>query len=73
MNPSVPLIVNFNGGCVDMAGFPGFKGFSEVHVAGNFVPLAAMALGTCGAIAMLEEPPPCSLRCGKSFTRTGCD
>jgi uncharacterized membrane protein YoaK (UPF0700 family) len=56
--PSVPLLLSFNGGYVDTAGFLALQGLFTAHVTGNFVTLgASLALGTSGAIAKLLALP----------------
>jgi uncharacterized membrane protein YoaK (UPF0700 family) len=56
--PSVPLLLSFNGGYVDTAGFLALQGLFTAHVTGNFVTLgASLVLGTSGAIAKLLALP----------------
>jgi uncharacterized membrane protein YoaK (UPF0700 family) len=58
VKPSVPLLLSFNGGYVDTAGFLALQGLFTAHVTGNFVTLAAsLVLGTSGAIAKLLALP----------------
>jgi len=53
-----PLLLNFNAGYLDTAGFLALRGLFTAHVTGNFVTLgAALALGTSGAIAKLLALP----------------
>ncbi len=54
----LPLLLAFNGGYVDTAGFLALQGLFTAHVTGNFVTLAAALLnGTTGAIAKLLALP----------------
>ena len=54
----VSLLLGFNGGFVDTAGFLGLQGLFTSHVTGNFVTLAAsLVLGSTGAIAKLLAIP----------------
>jgi uncharacterized membrane protein YoaK (UPF0700 family) len=56
--PSVPLLLSFNGGYVDTAGFLALQGLFTAHVTGNFVTLgASLVLGTSGAMAKLLALP----------------
>ncbi|MCX5512415.1 hypothetical protein C3941_10125 [Kaistia algarum] len=60
MRPVLPIAVllGFNGGFVDTAGFLGLQGLFTSHVTGNFVTLAAsLVLGTTGAVAKLLAIP----------------
>src|SRR6201987_4844 len=52
------LVLSFNAGFVDTAGFLALQGLFTAHVTGNFVTLgAALALGTSGVIAKLLALP----------------
>jgi uncharacterized membrane protein YoaK (UPF0700 family) len=54
----VPVLLTFNGGFVDTAGFLGLQGLFTTHVTGNFVTLAAtLVMGTHGVIAKLLALP----------------
>ena len=56
--PIVPLLLSFNAGYVDTAGFLALQGLFTAHVTGNFVTLgASFVLGTSGAIAKLLALP----------------
>jgi uncharacterized membrane protein YoaK (UPF0700 family) len=56
--PALPLVLSFNAGFVDTAGFLALQGLFTAHVTGNFVTLgAALALGTSGVIAKLLALP----------------
>jgi uncharacterized membrane protein YoaK (UPF0700 family) len=56
--PSLPLLLSFNGGYVDTAGFLALQGLFTAHVTGNFVTLgAALALGTSGVVSKLLALP----------------
>jgi uncharacterized membrane protein YoaK (UPF0700 family) len=56
--PVLPLVLSFNAGFVDTAGFLALQGLFTAHVTGNFVTLgAALALGTSGVIAKLLALP----------------
>lgn len=60
MRPVIPvaLLLGFNGGFVDTAGFLGLQGLFTSHVTGNFVTLAAsLVLGTTGALAKMLAIP----------------
>jgi uncharacterized membrane protein YoaK (UPF0700 family) len=55
---TLPLLMSFNAGYVDTAGFLALQGLFTAHVTGNFVTLgASLALGTSGAIAKLLALP----------------
>src|ERR1700722_11025228 len=54
----LPLVLSFNAGYVDTAGFLALQGLFTAHVTGNFVTLgASLALGTSGAFAKLLALP----------------
>ncbi len=54
----VAVLLGFNGGFVDTAGFLGLQGLFTSHVTGNFVTLAAsLVLGLTGAITKLLAIP----------------
>lgn len=56
--PSLPLLMSFNGGYVDTAGFLALQGLFTAHVTGNFVTFgAAMIMGASGAGAKLLALP----------------
>src|SRR5579859_5876151 len=56
--PILPLVLSFNAGFVDTAGYLAFQGLFTAHVTGNFVTLgASLVLGTSGAIAKLLALP----------------
>jgi uncharacterized membrane protein YoaK (UPF0700 family) len=55
---SLPVLLSFNGGYVDTAGFLALQGLFTAHVTGNFVTLAAaLAFGTSGVITKLLALP----------------
>jgi uncharacterized membrane protein YoaK (UPF0700 family) len=55
---TLPLLLSFNGGYVDTAGFLALQGLFTAHVTGNFVTLgASLVLGTSGALAKLLALP----------------
>ena len=54
----LPLLLTFNGGFVDTAGFLALQGLFTAHVTGNFVTLgASLVFGTSGALAKLLALP----------------
>jgi uncharacterized membrane protein YoaK (UPF0700 family) len=54
----LPLVLSFNAGYVDTAGFLALHGLFTAHVTGNFVTLAAsLVQGTTGALAKLLALP----------------
>ncbi|MBZ9934769.1 DUF1275 domain-containing protein [Mesorhizobium sp. BR1-1-16] len=58
--PAIPLAVllGFNGGFVDTAGFLGLQGLFTSHVTGNFVTLgASLVLGTSGVVTKMLAIP----------------
>ena len=56
--PALPLVLSFNAGFVDTAGFLALQGLFTAHVTGNFVTLgASLVLGTSGAVAKLLALP----------------
>jgi uncharacterized membrane protein YoaK (UPF0700 family) len=56
--PVLPLLLSFNAGFVDTAGFLALQGLFTAHVTGNFVTLgASLVLGTSGALAKLLALP----------------
>jgi len=58
LRPALPLLLSFNAGFVDTAGFLALHGLFTAHVTGNFVTLgASLVLGTSGAIAKLLALP----------------
>ncbi len=58
LRPTLPLVLSFNAGFVDTAGFLALQGLFTAHVTGNFVTLgASLALGTSGAVAKLAALP----------------
>jgi len=55
---SVPLLLTFNGGYVDTAGFLAIQGLFTAHVTGNFVTIgAALVAGTAGVLTKLLALP----------------
>jgi uncharacterized membrane protein YoaK (UPF0700 family) len=55
---TLPLLLSFNAGFVDTAGFLALQGLCTAHVTGNFVTLgASLVLGTSGAVAKLLALP----------------
>ena len=58
MRIGLAVLLSFNGGFVDTAGFLGLQGLFTAHVTGNFVTLAAtLVMGTHGVIAKLLALP----------------
>ena len=65
--PPLPLLLSFNAGFVDTAGFLALQGLFTAHVTGNFVTLgAALVLGTSGIVAKLIALPVFILFAGVS-------
>ncbi|WP_204630582.1 YoaK family protein [Dyella mobilis] len=55
---SIPLVLTFNGGYVDTAGFFALQGLFTAHVTGNFVTIgSSLAHGTSGIAAKLLALP----------------
>jgi uncharacterized membrane protein YoaK (UPF0700 family) len=55
---AVPLLLTFNGGFVDTAGFLAIQGLFTAHVTGNFVTIgAALVSGTSGVLTKLLALP----------------
>jgi uncharacterized membrane protein YoaK (UPF0700 family) len=58
MRPSLPILLSFNGGYVDTAGYIALQGLFTAHVTGNFVTIgSALVFGTSGVIAKLLALP----------------
>ena len=58
MKLTVPLLLSFNGGYVDTAGFLALQGLFTAHVTGNFVTFGAtLAHGASGAVSKLLALP----------------
>ncbi|MEZ5934048.1 MAG: DUF1275 family protein [Alphaproteobacteria bacterium] len=58
MKPNLPIILSFNGGYVDTAGFLMLEGLFTAHVTGNFVMIGdALAHGASGVVAKLLALP----------------
>lgn len=54
----LPILLTFNGGYVDTAGFLALQGLFTAHVTGNFVTIAAsLLLGTTGLVVKLAALP----------------
>lgn len=57
-NIPLPILLSFNGGYVDTAGFLALQGLFTAHVTGNFVTLGAtVATGNAGALPKLLALP----------------
>ena len=55
---ALPVLLSFNGGYVDTAGFLALQGLFTAHVTGNFVTLAAaLSFGTSGILTKLLALP----------------
>ncbi len=58
MKRTLPLLLSFNGGFVDTAGFLALQGLFPAHVTGNFVTLgSSLVFGTSGVAAKLIALP----------------
>jgi uncharacterized membrane protein YoaK (UPF0700 family) len=58
MKPSLPVLLSFNGGYVDTAGYIALQGLFTAHVTGNFVTIgSALVFGTSGVVAKLLALP----------------
>jgi uncharacterized membrane protein YoaK (UPF0700 family) len=58
MKLTLPVLLSFNGGYVDAAGYLALQGLFTSHVTGNFVTIgAALVLGTSGVAAKLLAVP----------------
>jgi len=58
MKPSLPILLSFNGGYVDTAGYIALQGLFTAHVTGNFVTIgSALIFGTSGVVAKLLALP----------------
>jgi uncharacterized membrane protein YoaK (UPF0700 family) len=58
MKPSLPILLSFNGGYVDTAGYIALQGLFTAHVTGNFVTIgSALVFGTSGVVAKLLALP----------------
>ncbi|MFC0410912.1 YoaK family protein [Roseomonas elaeocarpi] len=58
MKLSIPLVLTFNGGFVDTAGFLALQGLFPAHVTGNFVTIgAALTGGSAGVVTKLLALP----------------
>jgi uncharacterized membrane protein YoaK (UPF0700 family) len=58
VKPSLPILLSFNGGYVDTAGYIALQGLFTAHVTGNFVTIgSALIFGTSGVIAKLLALP----------------
>jgi uncharacterized membrane protein YoaK (UPF0700 family) len=54
LKPTLPVLLSFNGGYVDGAGYLALQGLFTAHVTGNFVTLgAALVFGTAGVLTKL--------------------
>jgi len=58
MKLSLPVLLSFNGGYVDTAGYIALQGLFTAHVTGNFVTIgSAVIFGTSGVVAKLLALP----------------
>src|ERR1700735_2245767 len=58
MKPSLPILLSFNGGYVNTAGYIALQGLFTAHVTGNFVTIgSALIFGTSGVVAKLLALP----------------
>jgi uncharacterized membrane protein YoaK (UPF0700 family) len=58
MKLTLPMLLSFNGGYVDTAGYLALQGLFTAHVTGNFVTIgAALIFGTSGIVAKLLALP----------------
>jgi uncharacterized membrane protein YoaK (UPF0700 family) len=58
LKPALPVLLSFNGGYVDTAGYLALQGLFTAHVTGNFVTLgAALVFGTAGVLTKLLALP----------------
>lgn len=58
MKLTIPVLLSFNGGYLDTAGFLALQGLFTAHVTGNFVTLgAALVMGTTGILSKLLALP----------------
>ena len=58
MKPSLPVLLSFNGGYVDTAGYIALQGLFTAHVTGNFVTIgSALVFGTSGVVSKLLALP----------------
>src|SRR3984957_3241872 len=63
LKPALPVLLSYNGGYVDTAGYLALQGLFSAHVTGNFVTIgAALVFGTSGIAAkLLALPVFCSV------------
>jgi uncharacterized membrane protein YoaK (UPF0700 family) len=56
--PSIAMVLTFNAGYADAAGFMALHGLFAAHVTGNFVTIgAALVFGTSGVVTKLLALP----------------